>query len=90
MDERTVWLLIAGALVLGLAAVLLDRINFPQKRFRPKAVIIDPLAGAARDRTGAHVIDLDRHPLEPDPIEEWEDDEWGDGEGENDDALRQR
>ena len=64
MSERTVWLLIIGALVLALAAVLLDRLNFPQRRFRPKAVIVDPLAGTARDRTGAHIIDLDEHPLD--------------------------
>jgi hypothetical protein len=64
MTEQTVFQLIAASLVLGLAAVLLDRINFPQKRFRPKKVVISDAAPSARDRTGAHVIDLDEDDLD--------------------------
>lgn len=59
MDSNVVFLLIGAAIVLGLIAVLIDRLNFPQKRFRPKAVAVDHLGRAARDRTGAHIIDLD-------------------------------
>ena len=59
MDQTVVFLLIGGAIVLGLIAVLIDRVNFPQKRFRPKAVAVDHKGRAARDRTGAHIIDVD-------------------------------
>lgn len=58
MDQTVVFLLIGGAIVLGLIAVLIDRVNFPQKRFRPKAVAVDHRGRAARDRTGAHIIDV--------------------------------
>ncbi len=66
MDQNTVFLLIGGAIVLGLIGVLIDRINFPQKRFRPKAVTIDPKAkaGASRDRAGAHIIDVTSDEIE--------------------------
>lgn len=59
MDETVVFLLIGAAIALGLIAVLIDRLNFPQKRFRPKAVDVDHKGIAARDRTGAHIIDVD-------------------------------
>lgn len=59
MDENLVFLLIGAAIALGLIAVLIDRVNFPQKRFRPKAVAVDHKGRAARDRTGAHIIDVD-------------------------------
>ena len=58
MEQNVVFLLIGAAIVLGLIAVLIDRLNFPQKRFRPKAVAVDH-KGRARDRTGAHIIDVD-------------------------------
>ena len=66
MAEDVVFQLIGAALILGLIAVLLDRINFPQKRFRPKGVAIGPKLGNARDRTGAHIIDLDEDELDED------------------------
>jgi len=59
MDQNIVFLLIGAAIVLGLIAVLIDRINFPQKRFRPKAVAVDHRGKAARDRTGSHILDVD-------------------------------
>ena len=66
MDQGFVFLLIGAAMVLGLIGVLIDRLNFPQRRFRPKAVAVDHKGRAARDRTGAHIIDLDPDDLEGD------------------------
>jgi len=59
MDQRLVFLLIGASIILGMIAVLIDRLNFPQKRFRPKAVAVDHQGRAARDRTGAHIIDVE-------------------------------
>jgi hypothetical protein len=59
MTQNFVLLLIGASIILGLIAVLIDRLNFPQKRFRPKAVAVDHQGRAARDRTGAHIIDVD-------------------------------
>jgi hypothetical protein len=57
IDAGTVTWLVIGALLLGALAVVIDRVNFPQKPFRPKR--IEPgEAGAARDRTGAHIVDV--------------------------------
>lgn len=64
LTGNTVFLLCLGALVLALVAVFVDRINFPQKPFRPKN--IRPAAkGVTRDRTGAHILEVD--PDEPEP-----------------------
>lgn len=50
--------LIVGSLALGVLAVVLDRVNFPQRPFKPKRVgSTDPEIG--RDRTGAHIIEED-------------------------------
>ena len=49
--------LIIGAFILGLIAVLLDRINFPQRPFRAKQIRPNP-RGNTRDRTGAHIVDV--------------------------------
>lgn len=52
-------LALGGAgLLLALLAVLIDRLNFPQPRFRARK-IRRSRKGPARDRTGAHVIDDD-------------------------------
>jgi hypothetical protein len=59
MDQNLVFLLIGASLVLGVIAVLIDRVNFPQKRFRPKAVAVDHRGKAARDRAGAHILDVE-------------------------------
>lgn len=52
-----VFILMLGAIVLGLAAVVIDRINFPQTPFRAKRVITGSV-GPDRDRTGAHITDV--------------------------------
>lgn len=58
LTGNTIFLLCAGALILAVIGVLVDRLNFPQSRFRPKQ--IKPSAkGATRDRTGAHILDVD-------------------------------
>ena len=50
-----IWLLL-GSLVLASLAVVLDRVNFPQKPFRPRRIHTGE-EGATRDRTGAHIVD---------------------------------
>ena len=56
VDASIITWLVIGALLLGTLAVVLDRMNFPQKPFRPKR-IQTPDHGASRDRTGAHIVD---------------------------------
>jgi hypothetical protein len=58
VTQNTIYLLCAGGLILGLIAVVIDRLNFPQRRFVARGVRISPGDGATRDRTGAHIIDL--------------------------------
>lgn len=59
MTQTTVYLLSAGGLILGLIGVVIDRINFPQRRFVAKGLKIDATGAPTRDRTGAHIIDLE-------------------------------
>lgn len=59
MPSNTVLALLAGALLLGLIAVLIDRLNFPQRRFVPKRTVVNRRGGRQRDRTGAHITDLE-------------------------------
>lgn len=56
LNTFSVLALVLGALFLSLIAVLIDRINFPQRRFRPKQIRTDQ--GVTRDRTGAHIVDV--------------------------------
>lgn len=49
--------LVVGSLVLGLLSVLIDRLNFPQRPFRPEAAPGRHEHVARRDRTGAHIVD---------------------------------
>lgn len=58
INAGTVTWLVVAALVLGVLAVVLDRVNFPQKPFRPKRIQTGA-SGSSRDRTGAHIIDGD-------------------------------
>ena len=51
-------LLCAGALVLALIAVLVDRLNFPQARFRPRQTRPGE-EHPTRDRTGSHIVEVD-------------------------------
>lgn len=55
-DTDTLLLFCGGGLLLCLAAIVIDRFNFPQRRFRPKRIAVNP-NGPRRDRTGAHVLD---------------------------------
>lgn len=57
LDMFSVLALVLGALFLSLIAVLIDRINFPQRRFRPKQIRTGK-RGAIRDRTGAHIVEV--------------------------------
>lgn len=72
IDTGSVTWLVVGALILGLLAVVLDRVNFPQKPFRAKRIRTEA-RGASRDRTGAHIIDgqepdtTNASPDNPDP-----------------------
>jgi hypothetical protein len=66
IDAGTITWLVVGALLLGALAVVIDRVNFPQKPFRPKR--IEPGdGGASRDRTGAHIVEVSQ--------EEWDETE---------------
>lgn len=58
INTSSVLSMVIGALVLGLIAVVLDRINFPQRPFRPKQIRTGS-GGPSRDRTGAHIVDVD-------------------------------
>lgn len=58
LTGNTVFLLCAAGLLLALIAVLVDRLNFPQPRFRPKQIKPSE-RGVTRDRTGAHILDVD-------------------------------
>ncbi len=63
MTQQTVLLLCAGGLLLGLIAVVIDRLNFPQRKFQAKTVEIEAdERGSRRDRTGAHIVDFDPKP----------------------------
>lgn len=57
INTSSVLSLILGALVLSLIAVVLDRLNFPQRPFRPKQIRTER-GGPSRDRTGAHIVDI--------------------------------
>lgn len=56
IDAGLITWLIVGALLLGALGVVIDRVNFPQKPFKPKRIETSDL-GQARDRTGAHIVD---------------------------------
>ncbi len=58
MTQQTVLLLAGAGVILGLIAVVIDRLNFPQPKFRAKGVRVGG-EEQARDRTGAHIVDLD-------------------------------
>ncbi len=58
LTGSTILLMAIGALLLSLIAVLVDRLNFPQPRFRSRQVRPSE-STPSRDRTGAHVVDVD-------------------------------
>lgn len=57
--------LVIGALVLSVLAVLVDRLNFPQRPFKPRAVPLSDGKEPPRDRTGAHMVDDAADPTQP-------------------------
>jgi len=58
VSTPTLFGLILAALSLGALAVVLDRVNFPQKKFRPQTIVTGG-RGPTRDRTGAHIVNID-------------------------------
>lgn len=58
LSANTIFLLALGSLLLAAIGVLVDRLNFPQGRFRPRQVRPSE-AAPSRDRTGAHIVDVD-------------------------------
>ncbi len=65
MTQGQILLLCLGGLMLGVIAVVIDRLNFPQRKFRAKAFEVDLDEHETRDRTGAHIIDLGRSDAPP-------------------------
>lgn len=68
MTQQTVLLLAAAGVVLGMIGVVIDRLNFPQPKFRAKGVRVAP-DRSSRDRTGAHIIDLETPTLDAAGVE---------------------
>lgn len=62
LTGNLVFLLAIAALILAVIAVLVDRLNFPQPRFRPKQ-IKPSKQNPTRDRTGAHILDVEEDEL---------------------------
>ena len=58
LTSGSIFLLCLGALILAFIAVLVDRLNFPQTRFRSRQVRPSE-STPSRDRTGAHIVDVD-------------------------------
>ena len=58
LTGNTIFLLCAAALILAVIGVLVDRLNFPQARFRPKQIKPSEQY-PTKDRTGAHILDVD-------------------------------
>jgi hypothetical protein len=58
INTNSVTSLIIAAVILAAIAVIVDRLNFPQKPFRPKRIETGGRRGPARDRTGAHIVDV--------------------------------
>jgi len=58
LTGNSLFLLCAAALILALIAVLVDRLNFPQAPFRAKHIKPNE-HGQTKDRTGAHILDVD-------------------------------
>jgi len=56
MDTTSLLLMFGAATVLGLIAVVIDRLNFTQPKFRPRKIEVD-LDHSTRDRTGSHIAD---------------------------------
>ncbi len=60
MDATSLLLMLGAAIVLGLIAVVIDRLNFSQPKFKPQQIEVDiDSESSTRDRTGAHITDYD-------------------------------
>jgi len=57
MDKTTLLLMVGAAIILALIAVVIDRLNFTQPKFRPRKLEVDLDTHHTRDRTGAHIVD---------------------------------
>ncbi len=56
LTASNLFLMCLAALVLAVVAVVIDRVNFPQKPF--KAKLVKPAQrGPTKDRTGAHILE---------------------------------
>ena len=62
MSQSTILLLCGGGLILAFIAVIIDRLNFPQRRFVARGTRVDGRAGPTRDRTGAHIVTVETSP----------------------------
>lgn len=58
LNADTIFLMALGALILAFIGVLIDRLNFPQPRFRARQTRPSE-SNPTRDRTGAHIVDVD-------------------------------
>jgi hypothetical protein len=59
MDATSLLLMLGAAILLGLIAVVIDRLNFSQPKFRPRKIEVEIDKGKTRDRTGSHITDTD-------------------------------
>jgi hypothetical protein len=57
MDTTALLLMLGAAIILGLIAVVIDRLNFTQTKFEPREIEVDLDQQHTRDRTGSHVAD---------------------------------
>lgn len=65
MSTQALLLLGGAGLLLAVVSVLIDRLNFPQPRFRARTVVYDRRRGPRRDRTGAHIVEDSPEPARP-------------------------
>ena len=52
MDTTSLLLMFGAAIILGLIAVVIDRLNFTQPEFEPRQIKVDLDEHHTRDRTG--------------------------------------
>ena len=62
MSTTSILLLLLGGLVVAAIAVIIDRLNFPQRAFKPRQVEVGEGHATTRDRTGAHIRQLEQTP----------------------------
>ncbi len=58
LTGANILLLCLGALILALIGLLVDRLNFPQPRFRARQIRPSERT-PIRDSRGAHIVDVD-------------------------------